>query len=80
MNREVNESTLGDVVPALLKWSEIVITFNRKDHSDHILQLRCFPLVVDLIIDKTYLSRVLMDGKSGLNLLYAETYDVMGLL
>ena len=34
---------------------------------------------MDLIIGKTRLSRVLMDGESGLNLLYAETYDAMGL-
>ncbi|XP_066358190.1 uncharacterized protein [Miscanthus floridulus] len=37
------------------------------------------PLVVDPIIGKTRLSRVVMDGGSGLNLLYAKTYDAMGL-
>jgi hypothetical protein len=31
------------------------------------------------IVGKTHLSRVLMDGGSSLNLLYAETYDAMGL-
>jgi hypothetical protein len=79
MDREVNEATLGDAVLALLKWSEIAITFDRKDHSDNIPQLGCFPLVVDPIIGKTRLSRVLMDGGSGLNLLYVETYDAIGL-
>ena len=38
IDREVNEATLGDVVPAFLKWSEIAITFDRKDHFDHIPQ------------------------------------------
>jgi hypothetical protein len=56
-----------------------MITFNRKDHPDHIPQSGHFPLVVDPIIGKTCLSHVLMDGESGLNLLYAETYDAMGL-
>ena len=72
-------ATLGDIVPAFLKWSKAAITFDRKDHLDHIPQLGQFPLVVDPIIGKTHLSRVLMDGESGLNLLYAETYDAMGL-
>ena len=56
-----------------------MITFDRKDHPDHIPQPGCFPLIVDPIIGKILLSRVLMDGGNGLNLLYAETYDAMGL-
>ena len=56
-----------------------MITFNRKDNPSHIPQPGCFPLIVDPIFGKTHLSRVLMDGASGLNLLYAETYDAMGL-
>ena len=63
-----------------LPWSETTITFDRKDHPDHIPQPGCFPVVVDPIIGKTRLSRVLMNGGSGLNLLYSETYDAMGLL
>ena len=77
--REVNAVALGEAVPTFLKWSEIVITFDRKDHPDHIPQLGHFTLVVDPIIGKTRLSHVLMDGRSGLNLLYVETYDAMGL-
>ena len=56
-----------------------MITFDKKDHPDHIPQPGCFPLVVDPIIGKTSLSHVLMDDGSGLNLLYTETYDTMGL-
>ena len=47
--------------------------------GDHNPQLGHFPLIVDPIIGKTRLSHVLMDGRSDLNLLYAETYDAMGL-
>ena len=35
-DREVNESTLGNAVLAFLKWSKTAITFDRKDHSNHI--------------------------------------------
>jgi hypothetical protein len=70
-------ATLGEAVLAFLKWSESTITFDRKDHPDHIPQPGCFPLVIDLIISKTRLSKVLVDGGSGLNLLYALTYNTM---
>jgi hypothetical protein len=78
MAREVNAAAQGEAVLAFLKRSKTMITFYRKDHPDHILQPGHFPLVVGPIIGKTRLSRVLMDGGSGLNLLYAEMYNVMG--
>ena len=56
-----------------------MITFDQKDHPNHIPQPGHFPLIVDPIIGKTHLSHVLMDGGNGLNLLYVETYDAMGL-
>jgi hypothetical protein len=36
-------------------------------------------LVVDLIIGNTRLTKVLMDGGNGLNIMYAETLDAMGI-
>jgi hypothetical protein len=79
MDREVNASALGDTIPTFLKWLETMITFDIKDHLDHIPQPRHFLLVVDSIIDMTRLSRVLMDGGSDLNLLYTKSYDAMRL-
>jgi hypothetical protein len=35
--------------------------------------------VVDPIIDKKWLTKVLMDEGSGLNIMYAETFDAMGI-
>jgi hypothetical protein len=32
--------------PFYLKWSEVPITFNCKDHSDHVPQPESYPLVV----------------------------------
>ena len=79
MAREVNAAALGEAVLAFLKWSETAITFDRKDHPDHIPQPGRLTLVMDPIIGKTHLSRVLMDGGSSLNLLYDKTYNAMGL-
>jgi hypothetical protein len=65
--------------PAYLKWSEEVITFDHDDHPDYILASGCYLLVVDPVIGNTRLTKVLMDGGSGLNILYAETLDLMGI-
>ena len=56
MAREVNVATLGEAVLAFLKWSETMITFDQKDHPNHIPQPGHFPLIVDPIIGKTHLS------------------------
>ena len=37
-----------------------------------------YPLVVDLIVSPKRLTKVLMDGGSGLNIMYAKTLDEMG--
>ena len=36
-----------------------------------------YPLIVDPIIRKKCLTKVLMDGGSGLNILYVDTLDAM---
>jgi hypothetical protein len=64
---------------AFLRWSRSPITFDRSDHPDSIPHPGRYPLVVDPIIDKKRLSKVLMDGGSGLNIIYAETLNAMGL-
>ena len=37
----------------------------------------CYPLIVDPIICKKCLTKVLMDGGSGLNILYVDTLNTM---
>jgi hypothetical protein len=61
-----------------LNWSEEAITFGRDDHSDYILNPG-HPLVIDPVIGNARLTKVLMDGDSGLNILYAKTLDLMGI-
>jgi hypothetical protein len=65
--------------PAFLWWSWSAITFDRSDHPDSIPHLGRYSLVVDPIIDKKRLNKVLMDRGSGLNIMYVKTLDAMGM-
>ena len=62
-----------------LKWSQIPITFDQSDHPTHIATPERQALVVDPVVEGTRLTKVLMDGGSGLNLLYADTLKGMGI-
>ena len=64
-------------VPFFLSWSESPITFNQRDHPSHIMRPGCYPRVVDPIVRKKHLTKLLMDGGSGLNILYVDTLDAM---
>ena len=70
--------TAGPATPAFLRWSESAITFDRADHPDVVPHLGRYPLVVDPIVGPKRLMKVLMDGGSGLNIMYAKTLDIMG--
>jgi hypothetical protein len=59
--------------------SESAITFDRDDHPDHIPQPGRYSLVVDPTIGNTWLTKVLMDRGSDLNIMYVETLDAMGI-
>jgi hypothetical protein len=54
-------------------WPESPITFDRMDHSDSIPKPGRFPLIVDPLVRMTRLTKALMDGGSGLNLMYLDT-------
>ncbi|XP_066374826.1 uncharacterized protein [Miscanthus floridulus] len=47
------------------------------DHPSHITRPGYYPLVVDPIIRKKRLTKVLMDRGSGVNILYIDTLDAM---
>jgi hypothetical protein len=64
--------------PVYLDWSDKPITFDRGDHPDFMPSPRRYPLVVDPIIGNVRLSKVLMDGGSSLNIIYAETLELLG--
>jgi hypothetical protein len=66
------------VAPAYLDWSDKPITFDRGDHPDFVPSPGRYPLVVDPIIGNVRLSKVLMDGGISLNIIYAETLELLG--
>jgi hypothetical protein len=71
--------TVEKAPPSFLDWSEDAITFSREDHPNRILNPGQYPLVVDPVIGNTRFTKVLMDGGSSLNILYAHTLRLIGI-
>jgi hypothetical protein len=55
------------------------ITFDQGDHPDCVPSPGRYPLVVDPVIGNARLTKVLMDGGSSLNIIYAETLGLLGI-
>ena len=70
---------VAPATPSYLKWSQTAITFDQSDHPARIATPGRQALVVDPVVEGTRLTKVLMDGGSGLNILYAETLKGMGI-
>ena len=64
-------------IPSFLSWSESSITYDQRDHPSHVARPGRYPLVVNPIVRKKRLTKVLMDRGSGLNILYVDTLDAM---
>jgi hypothetical protein len=64
-------------MPVYLDWSDKPITFDQGDHPDCVPSPGKYPLVVDPVIGNTRLTKVLMDGGSSLNIIYAETLGLL---
>lgn len=60
-------------------WSLKPIIFNKIDYSRNIKHTRRTALVLKPIIDGFQFTNVLMDGGSGLNLIYQDTIHSMGI-
>jgi hypothetical protein len=60
-----------------IDWSDKPITFDQGDHPDHVPSPGKYPLIVDPVIGNVRLTKVLMDGGSSLNIIYAETLGLM---
>jgi hypothetical protein len=63
--------------PVYLDWSDKPITFDQGDHPDRVPSPGKYPLVVDPVIGNVGLTKVLMDGGSSLNIIYAETLGLL---
>jgi hypothetical protein len=62
-----------------VRWSESPITFDRMDHPGNIPKPERFPLIVEPLVGTTWLTKALMDGGSGLNLMYLNSFEGLGL-
>jgi hypothetical protein len=62
-----------------LRWSEVPISFSRDDQWTSFSEPGKFPLVLDPVVAEVRLTKVLIDGGSGLNLIFASTLRKMGL-
>ena len=75
--REINSISTTPIQP--LRWSETPVTFSRDDHWIHIPDPGAYPLVVTPVISRVKMSKVLIDGGSGLNFIFSSTLDRMKL-
>jgi hypothetical protein len=71
--------TVSPATLEYLHWSESPITFDQTDHPDSIPKPRRFPYIVDLLVGTTRLTKALVDGGSGINLMYLDTFEGLGL-
>nr|AAO38507.1 putative GAG-POL precursor [Oryza sativa Japonica Group] len=62
-----------------MKWSEQKIEFSEEDHPKTAVILGRYPIVVEPTIRNIKVTRVLIDGGSSINLLFAITLDAMGI-
>jgi len=77
-NSERKVHSIDPAIPEYLQWSEAPITFDRSGHPDKVPCPGTYPLVVEPIVGSKCLTRVLMDGGSGLNIMYVEILDALG--
>jgi hypothetical protein len=66
-------------VPTPLRWSEVPITFSREDQWTSISEPERFQLILKLVVAGSKLNKVLIDGGSGLNVLFTKTLKKMKL-
>ncbi|KAF8745039.1 hypothetical protein HU200_013449 [Digitaria exilis] len=62
-----------------LRWSDTTITWSREDQWTEITSPGRYPLVLETVVANSRLTKVLIDGGSGLNLIFAKTLKSMGL-
>jgi hypothetical protein len=62
-----------------LRWSEVPITFSRADQWTSFSKPGRFPLVLKPVVTGSKLNKVLIDGGSGLNVLFTKTLKKMKL-
>jgi hypothetical protein len=84
-NRRAQKATRREVmsiepaVPTPLRWLEVPITFSRSDQWTSFSEPGRIPLVLKPVVVGSKLNKVLIDGGSGLNVLFTKTLKKMKL-
>jgi hypothetical protein len=84
-NRRAQKATRLEVmsietaVPTPLRWSEVPTTFSRADQWTSFSEPGRFPLVLKPVVVGSTLNKVLIDGGSGLNVLFTKSLKKMKL-
>jgi hypothetical protein len=71
--------SIEPAVPTPLRWSEVPITFPCADQWTSFSEPGRFPLVLKLVVAGSRLNKVLIDGGSGLNVIFTKTLKKMKL-
>jgi hypothetical protein len=71
--------SIEPAVSTPLRWSEVPITFSRADQWTSFSELGRFPLVLKPVVAGSRLNKVLIDGGSGLSVLFTKTLKKMKL-
>lgn len=69
LSREVNALQPGVEAQRPLKWSDVPITFDSKDHPDCSAGIGALPLIVSPTINNVMVTKILVDRGASLNLL-----------
>ena len=78
ISREVNMAVMSPpATPEYLNGSEQSITFSRADHPIQVPRLGHATLVLEAQVGRYVLSKIFMDGGSGINIIYASTLSRM---
>jgi hypothetical protein len=75
----MEDLNIEPVVPTPLRWSEVPITFSCADQWTSFFEPGRFPLVQKPVVAGSRLNKVLIDGGSGLNVLFTKTLKKMKL-
>jgi hypothetical protein len=71
--------SIEPAVPTPLRWLEVPITFSSADQWTSFSEPGRFPLVLKPVVTGSKLNKVLIDGGSGLNILFTKTLKKMKL-
>ena len=51
------------------------VTYDQTNHPDQVVEAGRFPLVVTAVIENMRVTKIMMDGGSGINILYKDAFD-----